>query len=62
MTLGIRFRIKNRLSKQSRYSMSEFCVCIVDRYGLKEREVVSVVRLPLKGVFQNEDLEIRRLS
>lgn len=45
MSFAIRFAIGNRFGAASKYTLIEFCVHCVDRYGLKEGEVCRIVTL-----------------
>jgi hypothetical protein len=62
MKFIIRFKIGNRLSKGSVYSLKDFCIAIVDRYGLTEKEICTIVTLHVFERFVNEDLEIKRVK
>lgn len=58
MKFDIRFKIGNRLGAKSVYTLVEFCVHVVDRYGLREGEVAKIVRLKPGETFENEVLQI----
>lgn len=45
MVFSVRFGIGKRLGASSKYSLIELCVHLVDRYGLKEHEVATMVTL-----------------
>ena len=45
MAFAIAPAIGGRFGAYSRYSLVEFCVHIVDRYGLKESETATIVTL-----------------
>lgn len=62
MKFIIRFRIGARLGAGSRYTLREFCTDIVDRYSLREAEVLTVVTLGIGEAFKNSDLEIKRVA
>ncbi len=45
MMFSVRFGIGVRLGAASKYTLIEFCVHLVDRYGLKEHEAAAIVAL-----------------
>jgi hypothetical protein len=66
MAFSIRFAIGNRLGAASKYSLIEFCLHVIDRYGLKEHEVATIVTLQKgeKYTIKEKDqpvLEVTRL-
>lgn len=62
MRFMIRFRIVNRWSKGSVYSIRELCISVVDRYSLKEHELATIFTLQVGESFQNGDLTIKRIK
>lgn len=62
MKFIVRFKIGNRLSTKSKYSMRDICVCLVDRYSLKENEIFTIFTMKVGYVFQNEDMTIEKVK
>jgi hypothetical protein len=62
MKFDVQFKIKNRLGAKSRYSLGEVCVCLVDRYSLKENEIANIVTLQEGDSFSNEDMTVTKVE
>jgi hypothetical protein len=62
MKFAVQFKIGDRLSAVSRFSLRDICVGLVERYALTEREITTLVSLPVGEQFFNKDLVIRRLT
>lgn len=62
MRFNVQFKIGNRLSSKSRYSIREVCLCLVDTYSLTDREIDKIVHLRKGDHFRNEDMVIERVS
>lgn len=62
MRFTVRTKIGDRLGKGGSYSLRDICISLVDRYSLKETEIVLISRLVPGMIFQNEDMTIRRDS
>ncbi len=62
MRYKIRLKIGNRLSATSSLSLREFCIAIVDRYSLTEKECETIVTMQVGQEFKNNDLVITRVK
>ena len=62
MKFSIRFKIGNRFGAASKYSLRELCVSVVDRYSLRDNELVHIVTMNIGEVFQNEDMQVTRVG
>lgn len=58
----VRFWIDHRLSRGSKYSLRDICICIVDRYALTDAEVNQIADLAVGSAFNNGDLSIKRVA
>jgi hypothetical protein len=61
MKFKVRFRIGNRLGAASRYTLREFCVCLVDQYSLTEVELCTIFTLQIGEKFTNNDMQVTRV-
>lgn len=62
MRFTIRFRVGNRFGAGSKYTLREFCVFVIDRFGLTEVEICTIVTLHPGEKFENEDMTVVRVS
>ncbi len=62
MRFQVRLAISNRLGKGSTYSLRDICVCLVETYSLKEKEIEQIATLTVGSVFANEDMQIKRIK
>lgn len=61
MLFNIRFKIGNRYGAGSRYTGVEFCVHVVDRYGIREMELNKIFALKPNQGYQCSIMMIKRL-
>lgn len=54
MNFIIRFKIRSRFGKGSKYSLRDLCLCIVDKYSLTNAELARIVTLQPEGVFYQQ--------
>lgn len=62
MKYAIRFKIGNRFDSVSKYSLREFCIFIVERFSLTERECQSVIELKIGESICLKDFYIYRIK
>lgn len=62
MKFKVRFKIGNHYGAASIYSLSQFCIFIVDQYGLTEGEITHILHLKLGEEFECEVLKIERIK
>lgn len=62
MKFAIQFKIGQRFGSISKYSLRDFCIAIVERFSLTDRECHLVIELKVGETFCTEDLLIRRIK
>jgi hypothetical protein len=62
MKFTIRFKIGNRFGAASKYTLREFCLFIIERFGLTETEICTIVTLHPTETWKNEDMLIQRVE
>jgi len=62
MYFTIRFKIGKRYAKGLRFTLSEFCTHVIERYGLTETEITKIVTLQVGESTTNEVLQIKRIA
>ena len=62
MDFHIMFTHNDGTLPAEKFDLVEFCVSVVDRYGMTESEVAAVVSLRVGETFTNEDMTVRRVA